>query len=330
MPDPVFHPLYQKWMDKVLQRDIYTEPRATCNDCAMCTVHERPAKADYQFNPNTKCCSFHPTLPNYLVGAIISDSYEEDPEAKAVFIRGALTADISPKGIAPSYRTRLTYILKPFGKYEQTLCPFFISGRIDACSIYKYRNSRCSTWFCKHERGSVGWRFWWELDALLTVAEHELAQYCITKLLTIPQFPKDLREKLWGNWTFREPEFFQECWKIVEALSWEEVLPIGGEKLKAALNKLIEASDELNSNSIPKSLRVGKFTHEDVGEGFVRIWSYGEFNPIDLQKEVVDVLPLFDGRPVEEVLEQIEKQNPFLIDEKLLLQLTDYKILIST
>jgi Fe-S-cluster containining protein len=331
MPDFALTPLYQKWVDKILDRPIYTEPRSTCNNCAMCDYQVRPAKADYQFNPNVKCCAFHPILPNYLIGAILCDDYAEDPDAKAIFIRGALTADISPRGIAPPYLTRLYYLLKPFGKFEQALCPFYIKNRVNACSIYKYRNARCSTWFCKHEKGLVGALFWQKLDNMLTVAENELAGYCIRNLqLTIPDRPNDLREKLWGNWTFREPEFFQECWKIVEPLAWEEVLLIGGEKLNAALDKLFEASDQLKSKSIPKSVRIGEFTQEDVGDGLVRIWSYSQYNPVDLRKEVVDVLPLFDGRPVEEVLDQIRKQNSFQIDEELLLQLTDYKILVST
>ncbi|HSE40000.1 MAG TPA: hypothetical protein VLH08_04480 [Acidobacteriota bacterium] len=329
MPDFALPPLYQKWVDNVLRQPIYSEARATCNNCPMCAPQERIAKADYQFNPNTRCCVYHPTVPNFLIGAIISDK-DADPEAKEQFTQGALRMDVTPFGIEPTNRARQYYKLIPFGKFEEALCPFYIQ-RPNSCGIHKYRNARCSTWFCKHERGNVGLRFWLKLDAMLTAAEIELAKYCIGKLeVKIPEEPKDAREKFWGNWMFREPEFFQECWRIVEPLSWEEILSISGEKLNSAVDELIEAFNQLNSNSIPKSLRVGKFTQEDIGDDFVRIWSYHPYNSIDLRKEIVDVLPLFDGRSVEDVLSQIGKETSLQLDDSLLLKLTSYRILIST
>jgi hypothetical protein len=296
----------------------------------MCTFQERRANADYEFNLNTKCCSFHPSIPNFLVGAIICDN-DQDPEAKAQFVRGALTNEITPFGIDPSYATRLYYRLKPFGKFVQANCPFYMNHRVGSCAIYNHRNAVCSTWFCKHERGGVGWRFWQKLDEMLTVAEIELSKHCIAKLqIKIPEEPKDVRERFWGNWMFREPEFFQECWKIVERLTWGEVLSIGGERLSKAVNELIEASHHVNSATIPMFLRMGEFTQEDVGDDIVRVWAYNKYNPIDLRKEIVDVLPFFDGRSIEEVLAQIGNETSVHLDERLLLQLTDYKILIST
>jgi hypothetical protein len=322
-------PLYRAWIDKVLGMPIVSEPRATCEHCAMCAYHERPAKADTYFNPNTKCCSYYPTLPNFLVGAVICDNDPNYAEAKEHFIRGAFTTEITPYGIEPPYWIRFFYKLKAFGKFEQVLCPFYMQNRVHACSIYKYRNARCSTWFCKHERGSPGWKFWKKLDQLLTHAETELAKKCIAKLeVIIPAEPGDVREKFWGNWMFREPEFFQECWKIVRPLTWEEVLQIVGDELKRVATELQESFTQLNSPSFPKSLRAGEYSEEDVGEGFVRLWGYSKYNPIDVRKEVADSLFYFDGRPVDEVLNEIQKENSIHIDDELLLQLTDYEILV--
>ena len=51
------------------------EKKATCDVCAMARPKNR-TKVHYQ--PDLKCCTFHPFLPNFLVGAIL-----QDPSLKA-------------------------------------------------------------------------------------------------------------------------------------------------------------------------------------------------------------------------------------------------------
>src|SRR5689334_22795067 len=53
------------------------ETRATCGSCAMCAKPDQPVLpgADY-FIEGAKCCTYEPTLPNFLAGAILAD---DDP-----------------------------------------------------------------------------------------------------------------------------------------------------------------------------------------------------------------------------------------------------------
>src|SRR5262245_29498225 len=74
-------PLYARWFDELLGGDIPSESRATCNDCAMCDSegdHQKPGST--LFNPESKCCTYLPRLPNYLVGMILAD---DDPAIAA-------------------------------------------------------------------------------------------------------------------------------------------------------------------------------------------------------------------------------------------------------
>ena len=41
------------------------------------------------------------------------------------------------------------------------------------------RNAVCSTWFCKHERGAVGQRFWHAVRDLLIAVEERVALRCL-------------------------------------------------------------------------------------------------------------------------------------------------------
>ena len=50
------------------------EKLATCDSCVMCrpAVSTGPARVAY-FDDTTKCCTFQPKLPNFLVGAMLED-----------------------------------------------------------------------------------------------------------------------------------------------------------------------------------------------------------------------------------------------------------------
>jgi Fe-S-cluster containining protein len=325
----VLPPLYRRWVDQILKQDIYSEPRATCDDCAMCTYVYPVAKQDKYFNPSVKCCSYYPPLPNYLIGAIISDDDSSLTEVKEEFLERLMKFVITPLGISAPYMVTLINLFKPFGQYEQLLCPFYLKHSGGRCGIWKYRNSVCSTYFCKHERGGVGWRFWHRLALMLTSVEKRLAKYCADQLpVIIPENASDIREKTWGNWTFREAEFFQNCWDIVRPLSWDEVLKIGGGELELKVQELERDFNSWQSKNLPGTLEMKYCKSEDVGGGLTRVWSYSNYNPIDLPSDLYDALQYFDGRPNSEVLNQIKLEKAITIDDDLLQKLSDYEILV--
>src|SRR5580693_4453888 len=70
--------VYGERLPDLFDRPMVQEPRATCSDCAMCDKGE--AKGELRkgyFHPEIKCCTYHPTLPNYLVGAALRDTSPE-------------------------------------------------------------------------------------------------------------------------------------------------------------------------------------------------------------------------------------------------------------
>ena len=321
-------PLYRSWMDQAFGEPILSEPRADCSNCVMCVTPQKPAVNDYSFNPNTKCCSYHPTLPNYLIGAALADNDPNFAGSKEQFIRGVLAAKISPMGINPPDVTQLLFKWKPFGKFERLLCPFYVPQDGGLCAIWKYRNARCSTWFCKHSRGKVGFAFWNALDEMLTFAEQDLAARFVEDLqMNIPAQPADWREAIWGSWTYREPEFFLACWEKVQSLSWNQVLEIGGNELRLLSEKTTVAFHQLHQAKELVPLHKSNFKSEEVGEELIRIWSYSPYNPIDLPRKIVEALDSFDGRPLEIVLAELENEKGVRIGHDLLEQLTDYEIL---
>jgi Fe-S-cluster containining protein len=323
-------PLYRKWVDQMLGQDIYTEPRATCDDCAMCQAVHPPASQDQYFNPQVKCCSYYPPLPNFLIGAIITDDDSTLAEVKEEFLDRIMKFLITPLGLLAPQMVQLYNVFKPFGQHEHLLCPFFLNHSGGLCGIWKYRNSVCSTYFCKHERGGVGWLFWRRLALMLLSAEKHLARYCAEQFpVIIPENASDIREKTWGNWTFREAEFFQNCWDVVRPLSWDDVLKIGGNHLESSVSEFKNQFRAVQLKVMPELLKINyQFRYEEIAEGLSRVWGYSKYNPIDVPTNIVQVLVYFDGRPTSEVLNQIKDETAITIDNDVLQKLSDYDILL--
>lgn len=69
--------LYRTLLGAPLDREVPAESKATCHACAMVAgCPETVAPLDGRsrlFRADTKCCTYHPRLPNDLVGALLQD-----------------------------------------------------------------------------------------------------------------------------------------------------------------------------------------------------------------------------------------------------------------
>ena len=78
--------VYRSRLPAFFDRPPIVETRATCSDCAMCDK-AGPAEAVAPvgggfFRPEVKCCSYHPTLPNFLAGAALQDASSGGAEGR--------------------------------------------------------------------------------------------------------------------------------------------------------------------------------------------------------------------------------------------------------
>jgi hypothetical protein len=357
----VLPPLYAGWMDELLGGPIPAETEATCENCAMCTEGpHRPAGSDYLFDPKTKCCTYIPELPNFLVGRILSD---DDPALAAgrasVEKRLSEGLAVSPMGIGRSPTQRFMYALtaqtQAFGRNPDLRCPHYIEGQAGNCGIWRHRNSICATWFCKYVRGAVGAHFWRSLLQLLVTAEVNLIQWCICELdlgegslqrvlgAPGPDVPRSdpicegeldgradeaTRRAVWGKWFARERAFFVECARRVEGLSWREVAGLCGTQMRVQELLVRRAYEQLLSDALPPALRGGSFQIVKGGRTHTRVRTYSPLDPLDVPRAVMEALPFFDGRPTEAAVREIAMQKGMYLDESLLRKLADFQILV--
>jgi hypothetical protein len=221
-------------MSQMLAGPVPHESKATCSDCAMCVPADQSGSGIKTFDPGAKCCTYLPTLWNFLVGRILEDRTPEAAAGRASVERridagGAVT--LLGLTQTPVFGVLYQHISGSFGRTRSLLCPHFLpeSG---GCGVWRHRESTCATWFCKLERGKVSHHFWASLHALLGSAEQAVARWCAVELdpgaeaLEVlfpprdrpsPPFtgPEDFegradprqQRRRWGRWAGREREF---------------------------------------------------------------------------------------------------------------------------
>ena len=357
MPTSPLPPLYAAWLEQLLAGPIPHERDATCDNCAMCADGREPNTNEIFFSPQTKCCTYVPALPNYLVGRILAD---EEPAAAAgratVVARMRAGAGVTPLGLAAPPNFSVLYGHNPaalFGRSLTLRCPHYLEEAGGRCGVWAHRAGVCATWFCKFERGATGMNFWRSLEQLLTGIERNLAHWCLLelgfkgetlrRLLPMPvqtsrnnisahaldgvADPQEQRA-LWGEWTGREAEFYRACAQCVGALTWADVLALGGPELQLFAQLTREAYDEISSEQLPAALKVGVFNVLRLGPDSNTISTYSGYDPIELPNKLLEVLPYFDGRPVAQALAAIAAERDVKLDRALVRKLVDFKLLV--
>ncbi|MBI4581534.1 MAG: hypothetical protein HY718_17680 [Planctomycetes bacterium] len=359
--NPVLPPLYGRWMDTLLGKAIPPETVATCSDCAMCAEDEQERMpSGYYFDPGIKCCSFIPDLPNFLVGRVLADDDAGRAAGRAtVEQRIADGVAVTPLNLGrhPTYQALYQHVTNTagFGRDRTIRCPHYLDERGGLCGIWPHRESTCTTWFCKHVRGATGKHFWATLQQLLQGLETELAFWCVLKLdlgreavgrlftSSVPSLDPDpkgegrltgvpdrqVRQANWGRWAGRERDFYMECARLVEPLSWADVEAICGPRIRAYASVTVDAFEQLTSSAVPPRLRVATFKVLLAKPRISRIESYSSCDPVTVPNALLDLLHYFDGRPTDEVVKAIEADHGVEVEESLVRKLVDFRILTA-
>ncbi len=157
---------YATWFEAVVGQPAPEEQGATCADCPMCAARG--------FDPQVKCCTYMPSLPNFQAGRALLVGGEAGDRVRARMAQGRPTAT----WLHPSEAEDALYDAHrhAFGATRDVLCPY-ASGQ-GTCTIWPYRNAVCATWFCRHDDGPTGAAMWDAAVELFHFAEGGAAVWC--------------------------------------------------------------------------------------------------------------------------------------------------------
>lgn len=347
--DPPLPALLLRWLGPVLDGPLPAEPNATCSSCAMAPAEgqgDRPGGVS--FDPQLKCCTFVPSLPNFAVGAALMGAAEGRRRVEARLAGGA---GVSPLGLEPTEREALLARegRAGFGHARALRCPFLDDA--GGCSIWAHRNAVCATWFCRHARGQVGRRLWRAVKLYLSAAERAVALHCAMTLDVgdaalaslvepMPSTPRPLAahelderalaesaRALWGRWYGREAAFFRAAAEEAAGVDAGRLGALGGVALAARARALRAAWAGAEDDAPPSRTRLGALRIHSFAGGVVTVEGYSDYDALDVPEALLAVLPYFDGAGVDEARARCLAELGIEVTPALVRRLCDFGIL---
>ena len=336
--------LQARWVDAFLGSIPY-EGRSDCSQCNMLVPESGRL---YYFHSQTKCCTYFPRLPNFLVGEI----FEHEPEGSEGLLRLRNYFEqqqLTPLGLSVPQKYQQQFNNKNnkiFGQNPDFRCPFYLVNK-GGCSIWRYRCGVCATWFCRHERGKTADVFWFSLSELLAELERELAIWCISEMgldfsviLSLSNAlsgnygmcgvgDSDSYRKMWGIWTDRELMFFRTCGQAVSKLTWKKILEQIGPSVSDQISQVRNKFKELTCNRLPLRLKRGQVYIESQGPSSVFVMTYNPYDPLELSLFIYEILKFFDGRLTEDIRQEIFQLTGVEIMDEVLWLLIDFEVLVE-
>lgn len=247
-------PIYRHLLPAdVLNIELPAERFADCDNCHHC-------QSEKNFRYETKCCDYHPKLPNYIVGAILSDESPALAEGKRrILEKIASRKGVTPYGIvAPMAYHKIFQVNRqnkgksaPQAEMTALKCPYLDEGR---CRIYKYRSDICPVFYCMSSSGKSGSRFWSTAHKYMIAVERKLTLYALeqqafpvlnlqlggigSNTFKLESEEGAVRPKkysnIWKEWEGKEIEFYTQCFATVLKMNASQVNELLGieERLK--------------------------------------------------------------------------------------------------
>ena len=348
--------IYRPFLPDVFDRPMREERHATCAACSMCPPPEPDFPADAYFNPSTKCCTFHPALPNYSVGGLLADTSTEGAEGRRrVLATIAAGVGVTPAGLLPPARVLLLqrHGKAAFGRAERLVCPY-LDREHGACTVWAHREAECATWFCKHNQGVDGRAFWKQVRDYLVEVHVALGTWVMRELGIDPDRiaegfgphldaldARDLDDRppaaadharMWGEWTGREIAFYEAAYDMVRTLDRDRFTSLMGVAHAVTVDRIAKRHDAITDPVLPDPLLRNPLLRVDrAADGAYVLTAVDEGEATRLRSEIYPLLDLFDGRRrTTDVRARVIAETGYRVSDSFLQALYHHRILIGT
>jgi Fe-S-cluster containining protein len=306
------------------------------------------------FRQETKCCTYQPSVPNYLIGALLSDTRPELGEGqKRVRAHIKTRIGITPQWVGPSAKYEVLYdasMRTSFGRNLPLKCTYYDDGK---CTIWKHRETICSTFFCKFSSGALASNFWKALKDYLCYMEGVLARWSMQAvtldvnepnaqrgMLALHELedrppPDALYKKWWGPYVDKEDEFYIACFEKVKTLNREKYASMVDSKPKGRelLTACMTAYAAVGSHKLPARVQLNpKARALPVvnGSGVIVTAPYNPYDSVLMESELYQVLRKFKhDKTVAETRKTLREEEGVELEDALLESFSRHQILVG-
>jgi hypothetical protein len=342
-------PIYRRLLPAFFDEPAPVEEKATCSNCAMCAPPGVDASAGGYFRPDVKCCTYHPTLPNYLVGALLADPEPGLAEGRRrIREKIARRIGVTPRWIAAPRKFRILWEAsreRAFGRSLTLRCPYYIEDG-GLCSIWRHREADCSTFFCKYGAGADGQLFWRTLNSYVTQVELALSKHAVRLVapeLELVEEPPGLSvEELedrpldpeiyaetFGSWAGREEEYYRRCHEVIEALDPAELPALVDADQPVRLERLIDAHKKASAPSLPERLILAEDLKTRPVEGGSVVLGYSRYEPVFVSDALYEVLRTLRADEPVAALQARLRSDGVELPSELLVSLHQLRVLVT-
>jgi Fe-S-cluster containining protein len=302
-----FSEVYHRLLPDLMETDLVNETWANCSNCHHC---EFPNLERY----HTKCCDYHPSLPNFIVGAILSTDTPDMAQGRAIIERKIKDKKgVTPYGITAPLEYQIKFKKDRLENTRRTpedrkslRCPFYDSGS-GGCSIYKYRSDLCGNHQCMTVSPAHGKAFWKNLTSFTRNLDLKLALNVMHEMgvNTSGREIKKLKETvsllensedsldsgyegLWKSWQGKEADYYKQCFQVFSRLSSSSLTDIMGDDFSKEVEEVVSLSAKSNDSTIPELLIFDEQRYQELISD----------TPLSTTKNPLNLLMfrLFDGK----------------------------------
>lgn len=339
--------VYRSLLPGIFSSTISRESIANCGSCIMLKP-EQPVPGQQYYSDDSKCCTYFPVIPNYLMGYLLSDVSVETAEGrKRLKELIAAGAGVRPEGISPPRRYNLMYERgrkNGFGKSSALVCPLYDRKKC-GCSVWKARSAVCATYFCRYNCGVDGENFWYAVQNYIREAEKCLSGYALLMLNSIPavhdavpdpfHFSREDMDNdrpgnysmIWGDWSGREEEFYIETFRIVSGLDRKKFMELMGVSNHILLKKMEIFLDKMLQPDIPGVLKLNPEVsiHPCLQDEYYLATPSGIFHISDA---IFGLLRAFDGSSSTETILECFGEEGINVEQDLIVSFYQHRILV--
>ena len=342
--------LYRAFLPAFFDHEAPREEKATCASCAMCAPAGTPAEAaTAYFRPDLKCCTYHPRLPNYLVGALLCDDSPELAEGRRRVERLIATRiGVTPRWLAPPRKTRVLYFAarrRGFGRSLLLRCPYY-EEQGGLCTIWRWRETDCSTFFCKYSAGAEGQTFWRGLNGYLHDVQRVLTAEAVAAVAPHLGEPDvqpgemtldDLEDRpphdyatFWRDWEGRELDLYRACYRHVLALDGARFEALIAGDAADGLAVVRDAAARIDTPTLPHHLVLGPDLTAQPRDGGLLVSTYCDYDPLMLSPALYEILQRFTADvSVAQVRAHLVEEEGVELPDSLLLMLHQMRVLVE-